>query len=224
MIQNGIIGKNIAEKVPLRTMLSHPLPEETISSFNINNRETFTAIYNKLFPYAFFFANKIAGNLNAADIVASVFYKLWLQKKKFENLAHIKAYLRVSVRNACISHFRKESSRLRREERGYSELYGDGIDNCFLKEEIGAEKLHLIFTEIEKFPARSKEIFKLAYLDNLKNAEIARRLGITVRTVQNQKSSTLKILRMSLLTKPFLLLYTGLHLLPCWMTNISAVL
>jgi DNA-binding NarL/FixJ family response regulator len=38
----------------------------------------------------------------------------------------------------------------------------------------------------------------MAYLDNLKNDEIARKLRITVSTVKNQKCHALKVLRMVL--------------------------
>ena len=53
---------------------------------------------------------------------------------------------------------------------------------------------------MEELPARCLEILKMAFLQNLKNSEIARRLGITNRTVINQKSNALKTLRMALLS------------------------
>jgi RNA polymerase sigma-70 factor (family 1) len=209
MNQNGSFGNTVRKKVPSRHLLSNPTFEESIHSFDLNNREDFTTIYNKLYPYAFFFAKKIVGTEDAADIVSSVFCKLWSHKNTFENLPHVKAYLRISIRNACISYLRKQESRFRREETGFKEIYNDETVNGYLKEEIGAEKLLRIYAEIERLPHRSKEIFKMAYLHNLKNPEIARRLGITARTVQNQKSSALKILRMTLLTILCLLLYKG---------------
>jgi RNA polymerase sigma-70 factor (family 1) len=223
MNQNGISGNTIHNKVSIHRLLHYPITEEIITSFDLSNKDAFTAIYNKLYPYAFFFAKKVVVTEDAADIVASVFSKLWSNKNTFENLHHIKAYIRTSVRNACISYLRNESSRLRKEERGYEELYGEKTDNSFLKEEIGAEKLQLIYTEIERLPPRSKEIFKLAYLDNLQNSEIAQKLGITTRTVQNQKSTALKMLRMTILTISFLFLHTGLYLYQLGSVNISQV-
>jgi len=199
-------------KVNPGALLPDTIPEESIGSFDLSDKKSFTDVYNKLYPYAFFFAKRLVTSEDAADIVASVFGKLWFHKKKFENLPHCKAFLRVAVRNACVSHYRKQASRIRKEEMGHIELYSCETDYIFTSEEIGAEKLSRIYSEIERLPHRCKEIFKLAYLQNIKNSDIARILGITIRTVQNQKHTALKMLRMTLLSGLFLLLSTGIHL------------
>src|ERR1700730_14055115 len=79
--------------------------EIQIAISNSEKRSAFTTIYNKLYPYSFFFARKFVSPEDAADVVASVFLKFWLiPDKHFTNLSHIKAFLRICVRNACLTH------------------------------------------------------------------------------------------------------------------------
>ena len=52
-----------------------------------------------------------------------------------------------------------------------------------------------IRTAIEQLPEQCKIIFKLSRYEELRYAEIAQRLGISVNTVENQISKALRILR-----------------------------
>lgn len=58
---------------------------------------------------------------------------------------------------------------------------------------------------ISKLPQRCREVFVLSRFENLKNKEIAERLGITEKTVENQINKALRVLRMEL--KDFLPLF-----------------
>jgi RNA polymerase sigma-70 factor (ECF subfamily) len=48
---------------------------------------------------------------------------------------------------------------------------------------------------LDKLPKRCQEIFYMSRIDNLSNQEIAGRLGISRRTVENQITAALKHLR-----------------------------
>ena len=197
MKENGIVGNtNLLKATALPGLPA--IPDETVALFNLNDEDSFTRIYHKLYPFTFFFARKFVGPEDAADILASVFARLWERNKAFTNLSHIKAFLFVSTRNACFRHLRDESSRIRKETGWQYSTFEQEERNEFLKEEIAAEKLERIYQEIEKLPSRCKKVFKMAYLDNLKNDEIARLLKITVSTVRNQKCHALSVLRMTL--------------------------
>jgi RNA polymerase sigma-70 factor (ECF subfamily) len=172
---------------------------EPVSFYRINPDEYFISVYNELRPYAFFLAKSLVPTEDASDIVAAVFSKLWPKKNTLENIEHLKGYIGASIRNACLDHLRTESKR-RKEEKIYLELSPVFCESDYSKAEISAEKLQRIYQAMEGLPMRCREIFKMAFLQNLKNSEIARRLGITSRTVINQKSNALKTLRMALLS------------------------
>jgi len=70
----------------------------------------------------------------------------------------------------------------------------------FLTDHYIAEKelAALIESEVVKLPHKMREIFELSRKSNLKNAQIAEKLGISEKTVRNQLSLALKTLRSKL--------------------------
>ena len=60
---------------------------------------------------------------------------------------------------------------------------------------IRQELLEQIRLEIEKLPAKCRQIFKMTYYEDKKAAEIAEELNISVRTVETQIYKGLKTLR-----------------------------
>jgi RNA polymerase sigma-70 factor (ECF subfamily) len=201
--------ENIGYKKPYSLHASFSHVEEPASPYSKSNKDAFNSIYKQFYPYAFFIARQFACPEDAGDIIASVFSKLWLHMNRLEKVENIKAYIRTCVRNACMDHRLKESTRSREDEiYAVHYLYSEESE---LYREARAEKLHRINLQIEKLPLRCQEVFKLAYVEGLNNSEIASQLGITNRTVRNQKTHALKMLRLALLS--FLaILYTGFYL------------
>ena len=75
-------------------------------------------------------------------------------------------------------------------EMGYLPDYNQS-DHRIKNQELLLELSHYL----EKLPKRCQEIFYLSRMDNLSNQEIAGRLGISKRTVENQITTALKHLR-----------------------------
>ena len=55
--------------------------------------------------------------------------------------------------------------------------------------------LDLLMKKVAELPERSQQIFRMSYLEGLKAAEIAERLDLSVRTVENQLYRSLLYLR-----------------------------
>ena len=71
-------------------------------------------------------------------------------------------------------------------------------DKSFLNSRIEAEVLWEIFSKVNELPSGCRQVFKMSYLENLSNQEIADRLGISVNTVKSQKARSKELLRESL--------------------------
>jgi len=167
---------------------------------NTRDPEAFTAVFNELYPFAFHYARKFVSREDADDIVSSVFTSLWLKNKQFTTRDHLRKFLRVSIKNACINHFQKTASRIRNERRWQYAEYPDEAGTGCEREEIATEKLVRIHAEIKNLPPRCRKVFQMAFLENLKNEDIARLLGVSAFTVKYQKSYALKALRMVLIS------------------------
>jgi RNA polymerase sigma-70 factor (ECF subfamily) len=181
-----------------------------IPLFNAKDERVFAEIYEKLYPFAFFLARKFVPYDEAGDIVATVFGNLWSKKKEFESLEHFKRYIRVSIKNKCLEHLRSESARASRNELVGRQLYDEPNESDPFAPEAGAEKLNLIYQKIESLPGRCRDVFKMCYVDGMKNAEVAEKMGISINTVYNHKNTAIKMLRMSLAYLSFLIFFNGI--------------
>ena len=72
----------------------------------------------------------------------------------------------------------------------------DGADELFMRKDLMAH----VMAKINELPEKRREIFLLSYMEGLKAAEIAERLNLSTRTVENQLYRTLLFLRKELQT------------------------
>jgi RNA polymerase sigma-70 factor (ECF subfamily) len=70
---------------------------------------------------------------------------------------------------------------------------------------IRAELMQDIYAEIEKLPEKRRQVFKLAYVEGLKNDEIAAQMNISVHTVKEHKGKALQFLRLRFSDKNIIL-------------------
>lgn len=114
----------------------------------------------------------------------------------------LKNILFVAVRNACIDHLRRISLEQEFADKRAIQLkldelsFYDGADELFMRKDLMAH----VMAKINKLPEKRREIFLLSYMEGLKAAEIAERLNLSTRTVENQLYRTLLFLRKELQT------------------------
>lgn len=178
---------------------------------NVSDRRVFSSVYKTLFPYTFFYARRFVSPEDADDIVAAVFSKLWTLKEfRFSNIPHLKGFLRVCIKNACLTQIQQKKIRTKKavaweEERELLEAVTfeeDRLENA----EIHAEKLNKLMAAIEKLPLKCRRVIKMAYLDGLKNKQIADSLGVSENTIKTHKKIAIKRLRIDLLATLFILI------------------
>lgn len=177
-----------------------------IVDFKQGSKAAFTEVYNMYYTRLYFFVKKLIDDREEAqDITAETFVKLWNLRANFETHQNIKAFLYITARNACLDYFRYRQ-RQHTNKQEFSYLLTQNEDLSFQHDEIKLEVLQQIHTEIEHLPSQCRKIFKMAYLERLKNAQIADLLGLTEQTVRNQKTRAIKLLRMALSTQVILLI------------------
>lgn len=166
-------------------------------------------VYKEYAPMLMRFAIKFVSSFYAEDIVHDVFLKLWDRQIFFLPEADIKKVLYVAVRNACIDQLRKVNLEQEYVDKRAIQLRLDELDFYEASDELFMRKdlLDLLQKKIDELPERSQEIFRMSYFDGLKAAEIAGRLDISVRTVENQLYRALITLRKSNF-RLFLFLFT----------------
>ncbi len=129
----------------------------------------------------------------AEDLVQDLFFRLWLDRGKVTITTSAKAYLYASVRNRCLNAV-KAGSRLR----VLNEEVHDRPQDDDRTEDEHTERIARVQAAVEALPEERRKVFKLSRYEGLKYHEIAERLGISVKTVENQMGSALKTLRTEL--------------------------
>jgi RNA polymerase sigma-70 factor (family 1) len=175
-------------------------PPDFIKKFQQGSEEAIRYIFKTFYKPLCYFATQLTGNQHEAEDIAIESIIIVLEKRKdFETIPSIKAFLYVTARNDCFDYLRSE----KRHGRSHQELLNltregeEQVENEMIK----AKMLQDIFVQMETLPPRCKRIFKLIFLKGLSTAEIAQQMGITARTVLNQKARAIKLLRGTLLNK-----------------------
>jgi RNA polymerase sigma-70 factor (ECF subfamily) len=146
----------------------------------------------------------------ARDIVQDVFVKFWNDCKKLDVQFSIRSYLFVAVKNKCFDVLRKKNRNIKVQE--ISNEY-DIADEAF-ETYILSELETLFNNSLTKLPERCREVFELSRLHGLKNREIAAKLNLSEKTVENQITKALHILREELKDYlPLLILFEFFHFL-----------
>ena len=137
-------------------------------------------IYMEYAPMLIRFAEKFVSGFFAEDIVHDVFLKLW-DKQVFRLPEND-----LKIEQEIIDH---RALQLKLDELDFFEA----SDELFMREDL----LELLMKKIAELPERSQEIFRMSYIEGLKAAEIAERLNLSVRTVENLLYRSLLHLRKS---------------------------
>ncbi|OQP58197.1 hypothetical protein A3860_07685 [Niastella vici] len=171
-----------------------------IAGFQQGSKDAFAAVYNMHYSRLYGFIKKLVEDREEAqDITAETFVKLWKLRANFNTAENIKAFLYITARNACMDYLRyRQRQTANKQEFGYVLLQQEVAVPTTPNDEIKTEVLKQVHSEIENLPSQCRRIFKMAWLEGKKNAEIARQLALTEQTIRNQKARAVKILRVAL--------------------------
>jgi RNA polymerase sigma-70 factor (ECF subfamily) len=130
------------------------------------------------------------------EIVQDIFTSLWVNRATV-SIQSLSAYLSAAAKYKVINHIARELSRqtYSQEQR---QLSGTLLNNC-TEEAVLHDDLHFALErEIEKLPAKRRQIVKLHKNQDLSLKQVARQLGISEKTAENQYGKALKALKLNL--------------------------
>jgi|ERR1700677_4908322 RNA polymerase sigma factor (sigma-70 family) len=169
-------------------------------AFREGDKEAFREVYDRMVrSLTYFVENIIFSPIDAEDIVANAFTKLYHARSGMRSIEHVKRWLYVIVRNESIDYLRLRS----RQRESHTEVayLGAVSDDHHETERVKSAVFQGLLQEIEKLPRRRKAILRLYFFEQKSTAEIAKQLGLNSQTVLNHKAKALESLRKSSGTK-----------------------
>jgi RNA polymerase sigma-70 factor (ECF subfamily) len=160
-------------------------------------RDLFDHYGKKLFSFSLGY---LKDSHEAEEIVQEVFLKIWKVREELLPGKSFDSYIFTIAKNAILNTIRKSKSE--QVYLHYAKLH-PGKD-VLLDDELDFKELEKAYkNSVDQLSPRRKEIFLLSRGQNLTNAEIASKLGISVKTVENQMTSALSEIKRNLRSAGF---------------------
>lgn len=150
--------------------------------------------YRTLYPGLLVYASRILGEglgHLAADCVQDAVMETYTVRHRLPDARAWYAYLLRSLYHSGIDMVRKYRSRANYLNSGIGNEELPDVETAILEQ----ETLETLRQVIARLPERMQSILRMNYVEGLKNAEIAERLGVSEITVKKEKARMLSMLR-----------------------------
>ena len=152
--------------------------------------QLFRLHYERLCNYA---AAILQDNDDAEEVVQQLFLNVWEKRLTLEIIVSLKSYLYRAVHNACLNKLKQQKVRKLYvdEQMQIADSSYDHTGQFILKTELEKQ----IHNAINTLPEQCRLVFKLSRFEEMKYAEIATHLGISIKTVENHMGKALRLMR-----------------------------
>ena len=174
---------------------------------NLHNdkKSDFSRVYSIYFPKLVRFAREfVLSTEDAENIIQDIFIYLWEHQEILGSLSNLNAFLFVLVKNRCID-FIRQKKLVERKREEFEMVMDKELQlkmyalQQFDENALSSDDIEVILNNaINSLPEKCREVFILSRMEGLKYREIAERLNISTKTVENQIITALKKLRVEL--------------------------
>ena len=157
--------------------------------FFYNMEAVFKTYYGSLCYYA---SNYIEDPEIIQDLVQDLFVRMLEKPPVFEAPEHLRNYLYLSVRNACLNDLHRK---LRKDQHIQYVKRTQPVSEIPSEEVLTAEVYRRLKEAVDQLPGECRKILYLSYFEGLDNECVANRLHLSVNTVRAQKMRGKKLLK-----------------------------
>ena len=174
--------------------LFHKQDDDLLQELQSGNKHAYEVIYERYWQILFRFSRKMLKDENAAkDVVQEVFTTFWIKSAEASVDQPLAAFLYALTRNKILDLIRHSKV----ESRYLESLKQVGTMCEAMPDVIYGQKelINQIEQEISQLPEKTRVIFEMSRKEYKSNQQIADELSISGKTVRNQISSGLRILK-----------------------------
>ncbi|AYB32025.1 sigma-70 family RNA polymerase sigma factor [Chryseolinea soli] len=182
----------------MKILLDHT-DMELLTLFINGHEQAFNTIYRRYAGKLYTYARKsISVKEDCEEIVQDIFESIWNRREKLTHLTALEAYLFGMVKYKVIRYFHHSLVKRKYEEHyKFFEAVYDSMDDVEKEPSIIQ---NIIDNGLSELPERCQQAIKLRLIENLSNADIAKRMNIKKTAVENYMVTALNHLRASYAT------------------------
>ena len=170
---------------------------EILAGLKNSDKQVFEQLFRSCYaPLCNYAAGIVSDEDEAEDIVQQTMITFWEKRETIEITTSVKSYLYRAVHNQALNKLRHDKVRriYANDMQGFGEQESEPASHNIVQKELQVK----IADAIQLLPDQCRTVFKLSRFENLKYQEIANRLGISVKTVENHMGKALRLMRVNL--------------------------
>jgi RNA polymerase sigma-70 factor (family 1) len=157
-------------------------------------KQVFERYWEKLFAFVY---NHLHEREVSREIVQEVFVTLWAKRKELQIVSSISAYLFSACKYRMLNEIRSGKVR-QKYAADFEQFVKQTFDNSNEEQQDLIDLENAISKSIASLPEKCQIIFRMSREEHLPIKNIAQRMNITTKTVENHLSNALRHLRTSL--------------------------
>ncbi|MGM9760138.1 MAG: RNA polymerase sigma-70 factor [Parabacteroides sp.] len=157
------------------------------------NPEAFRQLYKQYHAKVFAFViGLLKSESDTEDVMQEIFAKVWTVRNTLDKVNDLDAYLFILTKNQTLNFIKSKISR----EEMLNDHPFEELDPCSPHEELVAKDLLLLIDMVvEQMPPQRRLIYELSRKAGMTNDQIAEKLNLNKKTVENHINLALKTLR-----------------------------
>jgi RNA polymerase sigma-70 factor (ECF subfamily) len=171
------------------------IPEDKLlTALNQGEEWALDSLFRAHYAYLCQAVFRVIGDRNLAeDLVQEVFYDMWRKRASLRINQSVRAYLKRAAINRTLNYIRDQKMIVDDETALPYDLTSNQSGAVQLME--AAELQQQIEAAIGELPDRCRMVFGLSRFEEMTNRQIAEQLDISIKTVENQMTKALRMLR-----------------------------
>ncbi len=164
-----------------------------IEALSRGDSKSFEILFLFYQPKLIYFINGfIKDNELARDMAQDVFLKVWHNREVFSQVDSFKSYLFRMARNAICNHYDHSLVDEKfKAEQLFAPVTTDSVEDSIF----AAQLQEMIAVTVSLMPPQRKLIYTMSRIEGLSNTEIAEKLNLNKRTVENHLTAALADIR-----------------------------
>lgn len=172
--------------------------QQLLSALRFGHEDALRQIFNRHYPLLLTDIYRlIPDESTCEDLAQELFVDLWNKRESIDIHTSLRAYLRRAAVNKSLNYLKSQKRLQFEDSESLSNMADPGEQNAQRREE--KEDLETrLHAAIDTLPEKCRVVFNLSRFEQLSHKEIAEKLGISVKTIENQITKALKVLREAL--------------------------